>query len=78
MPTMKQAVTQKDAEKWEEAIGKKINGLEYNGNWRIESIPLNTRVLPTKILLILKRKPERGVDKYKARLVASGNYQLEK
>ena len=67
-----------ESEKWIEAINSEISSLEENGTWTI--VPRNSLkfVFPINSLWIFKRKVDinGNIQRYKAILVARGDYQI--
>ncbi|SOV07446.1 uncharacterized protein UDID_18905 [Ustilago sp. UG-2017a] len=53
-PTLKEALASDDAQQWQEAICKELDGLEAMGTWEIVDVPPNTRLVDSKIVLRLK------------------------
>ncbi|KAJ1599384.1 hypothetical protein NDA14_000256 [Ustilago hordei] len=53
-PMMKEALTSEDAQQWQEAICKELDGLEAMGTWEIVDVPPNTKLVDSKIILHLK------------------------
>ncbi|SOV06544.1 uncharacterized protein UDID_17512 [Ustilago sp. UG-2017a] len=53
-PTLKEALASDDAQQWQEAIRKELDGLEAMGTWEIMDVPPNTRLVDSKIVLRLK------------------------
>ena len=65
IPTFRQAMQGEDAEEWKAAIEKEMEALRHNQYWAEATPPENFRVLRTKIVLRIKHKPDRRIDKYK-------------
>jgi hypothetical protein len=76
-PTFHDALIRDDADLWKETITKEINTLKERGTWELVDRPQNARVLPTKVVLKIKRCPHSTIDRYKARLVALGCLQRQ-
>ena len=53
-PTMKVELASEDAQQWQEAIRKELDGLEAMGTWEVVDVPPNTRLVDSKIVLRLK------------------------
>jgi Reverse transcriptase (RNA-dependent DNA polymerase) len=49
--------------------------VKARGSWTLITRPKHVRVLPSKVVLKIKRAPDGSVDRYKARLVALGCLQ---
>ncbi|SOV09700.1 uncharacterized protein UDID_19289 [Ustilago sp. UG-2017a] len=76
-PTLKEALASDDAQQWQEAIHKELDGLEAMGTWEIVDVPPNTRLVDSKIVLRLKLDADGIPVRHKARLVARGFTQRE-
>ncbi|SYW82010.1 uncharacterized protein UHO2_00495 [Ustilago hordei] len=68
-PTMKEALASEDAQQWQEAICKELDGLEAMGTWEIVDVPPNTKLVDSKIILCLKLDADGVPVQHKARLV---------
>ncbi|SPC66753.1 related to retrotransposon protein [Ustilago sp. UG-2017b] len=75
--TLKEALASDDAQQWQEAICKELDGLEAMGTWEIVDVPPNTRLVDSKIVLRLKLDADGIPVRHKARLVARGFTQRE-
>jgi Reverse transcriptase (RNA-dependent DNA polymerase) len=71
-PKFREALQCDDAEHWRQAIVADIGKLKARGTWILVTRPKNVRVLPSKVVLKIKRAPDGSVDRYKAGLVALG------
>ncbi|SOV08457.1 uncharacterized protein UDID_17399 [Ustilago sp. UG-2017a] len=76
-PTLKEALASDDAQQWQEAIHKELDGLEAMGTWEIMDIPPYTRLVDSKIILWLKLDANGIPIQHKVRLVARGFTQQE-
>ncbi|KAJ1601540.1 hypothetical protein NDA14_003813 [Ustilago hordei] len=76
-PTLKEALASDNAQQWQEAICKELDGLEAMGTWEIVDVPPNTRLVDSKIVLRLKLDADGIPVRHKARLVAQGFTQWE-
>ena len=64
---------------WITAIEKELSSLEEKGTWSQEDkIPSNESILPSFLVLQIKRKSDGSVERFKARLVANGHRQKSK
>jgi hypothetical protein len=54
-----------------------MNTLKERGTWELIDRPQNARVLPSKVVLKIKRCPNGTIDRYKAILVALGFLQVQ-
>ncbi|SOV09359.1 uncharacterized protein UDID_18563 [Ustilago sp. UG-2017a] len=75
--TLKEALASDDAQQWQEAIRKELDGLEAMGTWEIVDVPPNARLVDSKIILRLKLDADGIPVRHKARLVARGFTQWE-
>jgi hypothetical protein len=65
---------------WRDAIAKELKGLIENATWKImllADIPKHANVMRCHFVFALKRLADGTIDKFKARLVANGNSQIE-
>ena len=76
-PTLEQARKREDWPLWEKAIAAEIEQLEVDDDvfQFVKSLPPGCKAIPSMFVLQIKRLPDGKIDKYKARLVALGNYQ---
>ncbi|SOV03224.1 uncharacterized protein UDID_18361 [Ustilago sp. UG-2017a] len=74
---LKEALASDDAQQWQEAIRKELDGLEAMGTWEIVDTPPNTRPVDSKIVLWLKLDADGIPVWHKSRLVAWGFTQQE-
>jgi hypothetical protein len=77
-PTLAQAMKREDWPEWEKAIKAEYDQLELEeGVFEFlkkgKKPPPGANVLGSMLVLVIKRKPDGSIDKYKARLVALGN-----
>ncbi|SPC67392.1 related to retrotransposon protein [Ustilago sp. UG-2017b] len=76
-PTLKEALASDNAQQWQEAIRKELDGLEAMGTWEIVDVLLDTKLVDSKIVLRLKLDADGIPIRHKARLVARGFTQRE-
>ncbi|GAA5991478.1 hypothetical protein JCM11641_002053 [Rhodosporidiobolus odoratus] len=78
-PTYKQAMERADVEKWVDAMMAELAAFEATGTWETElvDLPSGRKAIAVKWVLLIKRDAEGRVIKYKARLVARGDQQVE-
>ncbi|KAJ1583493.1 hypothetical protein NDA11_007805 [Ustilago hordei] len=69
-PTLKEALASNDAQQWQEAICKELDGLEAMGTWEIVDIPPNANLIDSKIILWLKLDTDSILVRHKVILVA--------
>lgn len=58
-------------------MGSEIDALEINKTWTLEDLPKGKKVIGCKWVYTVKYKSDGTVERYKARLVALGNRQIE-
>ena len=66
-----------NSENWLAAMQIEYDAIMKNGTWSLVDLPVGKKIIGTKLVYKLKRKPDGSVDRYKARLVAKG-YAQEK
>lgn len=66
---LKEALTSDNAQQWQEAIGKELDGLEAMGTWEIVDVPPSAKLVNSKIVLRLKLDADGIPVWHKARLV---------
>ncbi|GEM12273.1 hypothetical protein Rt10032_c20g6290 [Rhodotorula toruloides] len=78
-PTYKQALSRPDAEKWLDAMHVELAAFSATGTWDEElvDLPAGRKAIAVKWVLLIKRDANGHVVKYKARLVARGDQQVE-
>lgn len=77
-PSMGEAMVSPERKKWLAAIKEEFSTLLSNGTWKSPSnIPPGTRVLPSGIILRLKRDSAGLPARFKGRVVVRGNLQAE-
>lgn len=76
-PSLSEAINASREEKeiWINAIEDEFRSLEENKTWVEDNSPLS-QPLPTHVVLKIKRQKDGNVDRFKARTVAGGNYQV--
>lgn len=75
-PKLSVALRSTERDYWLEAIREEFDTLEENGTWEVvENVPRNAKVLPSGIILRIKRDEDNDPARFKARLVARGNFQ---
>ncbi|KAJ1700873.1 hypothetical protein LUZ63_000652 [Rhynchospora breviuscula] len=62
---------------WRDAMKAKIEALEANGTWSVEELPQGKTPIGCKWVYRIKYHSDRTIERYKARLVALGNRQVE-
>ncbi|GAA5997081.1 hypothetical protein JCM11641_003668, partial [Rhodosporidiobolus odoratus] len=78
-PSFKQAMAGPDVEKWVDAMMAELAAFEATGTWEedLVDLPEGRRAISVKWVLLIKRDADGRVIKYKARLVARGDMQVE-
>lgn len=76
-PTLKMAMESPEASDWTDAIQLEINAINQRKTWELVPRPSNVQVIPSKLVLKVKRHSDGSVERYKARLVCLGNFQDE-
>ncbi len=74
--TLAEAQSRSDWLRWKEAMDRKMSTLKKAGTWSTVPRPSNKNIIGSKWVFRVKRKADRSVDKYKARLVARGFTQV--
>lgn len=75
-PKLKEALNSAEKSEWIAAITDEFANLFKNKTWDATAVPPpRTKVIPTGIVLKLKRDADGNPSRYKARLVARGNFQ---
>ncbi|KAJ4769381.1 hypothetical protein LUZ62_053638 [Rhynchospora pubera] len=64
-------------EKWCEAMRNEIDALERNNTWTVENLPPGKTAIGCKWVYRIKYNADGTVERYKARLVALGNRQIQ-
>ena len=70
--TVKQALQDPN---WKLTMEHEYQALLKNQTWSLVSPPSNAKIIGCKWVFKLKHKPDRSIDRYKARLVAQGFHQ---
>ena len=55
---------------------KEIKALDQNNTWELTSLPKDKRAIDSKWVYKVKYKPNREVERYKARLIEKGYTQM--
>ena len=75
--SIKQAMQSKDQEQWMNAAKDEIQSLEENHTYDIVDRPENVRVIDCGWVFKVKQDENGNIERYKARLVARGNQQVQ-
>lgn len=73
----KQAMADKDKEKWLDAMQEEIGKLEGRNSWSYAKLPPGANTVGSRFVYARKRDPQGNVTKFRARLVAQGFSQKE-
>ncbi|CAN0510603.1 unnamed protein product, partial [Discosporangium mesarthrocarpum] len=71
------ALAGEDADKWQEAMDKEMQGLWDKENLSDDDAPPGRKPIKTQFVYKIKRAADGAVERYKARLVAKGFTQRE-
>lgn len=76
-PTLREAMsaTPEEQELWRIAIDDELNSLNAKMTWKLDQAPAS-QPLPTHVILKVKRNSDGSVERFKARIVAGGNFQI--
>jgi hypothetical protein len=75
-PTVEEALAGPQREKWLEAMENERQQLRQYGVYTVTNLPPTDKATDTKWVLLIKRKSDRSIEKYKARKVARGFSQM--
>ncbi|GAU32293.1 hypothetical protein TSUD_63100 [Trifolium subterraneum] len=62
---------------WKKAMNEEIKSIEKNNTWRLVDLPAQKKPITVKWIFKIKRNPDGGIVKHKARLVARGFLQQQ-
>ena len=68
--TFDEAMSHKDANKWQEAMEDEIKALKKNQVYGPTSLPQNANLVNCRWVHKIKRRPDGKIERYRARLVA--------
>lgn len=75
-PTLKEAFTSPECNIWRDAIQEEFSTLHEAKTWKEENtVPSDAEIIPSGIILRLKRNESGNPSRFKARLVCRGNMQ---
>ncbi|WVY98728.1 hypothetical protein V8G54_030879 [Vigna mungo] len=63
--------------RWQAAMANELQALQNNGTWTLTTIPPGKKALGCKWIYKIKYHSDGTVERFKARLVILGNYQVE-
>ena len=75
--TYKQAMKSVEAFEWAAAVKEELKSHEVNQTWTIVEKPQTSHVIGSRWVFVKKKNLDGSIQRYKARLVALGCYQLE-
>lgn len=75
--SIQEAKKRSDWPQWKQAINEEYSSLMKNQTWSLCELPKGRRAISNKWVFKLKLKANGEIDKYKARLVARGDTQVE-
>ena len=75
--TFAEALKRDDKDKWIAATNAERDALEEAGTWKITNLPPGAFCIPSTIVYKIKQDAQGRIDKYKARLCARGDLQVE-
>lgn len=75
--TVKEALAGEEAQRWKEAMNEEYRGLMRLNSWDLVPRPRDAKLIPCHWILTTKKDHNGKVVRYKARLVAGGNFQRE-
>lgn len=70
--TYNEAMTDRNAEKWKEAMKSEYESLMENHTWILADMPMGNNAIKNKWVFAVKKDIEGNVVRHKARLVAKG------
>jgi hypothetical protein len=74
-PTYAEAMAGPHKTQWLDAMNDEIKAMAENNVWELVDPPNGARLIQTRWVLRIKRKPDRSIDRFRARLVAKGYSQ---
>lgn len=75
--TYNEAMTDKNAQKWQEAMKEEYQSLIDNNTWELDDLPDGKKAVKCKWVFATKKDKDGKIIRYKARLVAKGYSQIE-
>lgn len=72
--TVKEALAGEEAQRWKEAMNEEYRGLMRLNSWDLVPRPRDAKLIPCHWILTTKKDHNGKVVRYKARLVAGGNF----
>ena len=71
-----EAISCEEQEEWDKAMKSEIRSLKKNGTWHLVDRPKDRKVIKSRWVFAVKRKPDGSLIKFKARQVAKGFSQV--
>jgi hypothetical protein len=75
--TYAEAMSGPDATQWEMACADKMHVFKHMGVYKIVPHPADRKIIGSKWVFRIKRRPTGEIQKYKARIIAQGFTQIE-
>jgi hypothetical protein len=72
----KEAMESPEAEFWKAACAMEMNSHDQHGTYEVVDCPLGVKPIPCKWIFDIKTDESSVIVRYKARLVAEGNWQM--
>ena len=76
-PSYREALSSLPKGEWMEEMKDELSSMDKNFVWELVDLPPGHKAIGNKWVLKVKRKADRSIDKYKARLMAKGFTQQE-
>jgi len=64
-------------DQWREAMNEELSALDKNDTWDIVGLPIGKKPIGSKWVYRVKYNSDGTIQRYKARLVIRGDYQIE-
>ena len=75
--SFEEALSSPDSGFWKEAVNDEMDSIISNNTWKLVDLPPSCKKIGCKWVLRRKLKPDRSIEKFKARLAAKGFKQKE-
>lgn len=70
-----EAMSRSDRDEWMKAAEAEIEALVKNGSWELVKLAKGAKAIGSRCVLLIKRKSDGSIDRYKGRLAAKGHAQ---